>query len=226
MPQQPEIIVTKDGSHTLKSAVYGAEYHSVHGAIQESMHVFINAGLLAWLTKVKKQTVQIFEMGLGTGLNAFLTLLEAEKQQVKVNYTAIEAYPIDWETANQLNYLEKLACAERKADFKKIHACEWATTQQLTEYFSLTKIRGSLLETELTKGFDIIYYDAFAPGDQPELWTAEVFSKLYELTSDQGMLLTYCAKGDVKRALQSAGWIVEKLPGPPGKREMIRAIKP
>lgn len=223
MPQQPEIIVTKDGSHTLKSAVYHAEYHSVHGAIQESIHVFINAGLHQYLGE---STIRVFEMGLGTGLNAFLTLLETEKHQLKVDYTTLETYPIDLNTANQLNYLELLGATDKKAEFEKIHTSEFEKPVDIGNYFTFTKHNKSLLEFDFSEQYHVIYFDAFAPNDQPELWTVDVFKKLFDNTLPNGMLLTYCAKGDVKRALQSAGWTVQKLPGPPGKREMIRAIKP
>lgn len=225
MAQHHKFIITKDGSHTLKSSIYGAEYHSIHGAVQESIHVFIKTGLHSWIEKHKTDQVQIFEMGLGTGLNALLTLLEAEKMKVKINYTAIEAYPIDLDTALQLNYLQLLGCEDKDNEFKKIHSCEFDSPQLITEYFILSKFKRNLLGFDLPNKYDLIYYDAFAPNDQPELWSVDVFEKLFTHTNSSGILLTYCAKGDVKRALKNAGWTVEKVPGPPGKREMIRAIK-
>ncbi len=226
MNLSPEIILTKDGSHTLKSPIYSAGYHSVHGAIQESKYVFIEAGLASWLKKHQEKEIQIFEMGLGTGLNAFLTLLEAEKRNIKVDYTAIEAHPIDLETALRLNYLEQLEAINKQSEFEKIHTGGFDISNCITDNFSLTKFKENLLKFELPAQYNLIYYDAFAPNDQPELWTADVFKKLFRNSKTNGMLLTYCAKGDVKRALQAAGWTVEKIPGPPGKREMIRAIKP
>lgn len=223
MEKADHIILTKDGSHSVRSEKFGAEYHSIHGAIQESKHVFIEAGLNHLLETRQIKDISILEMGLGTGLNAFLTLLEADT--VTINYTALELYPIDQSLINKLNYLELLEAENHKTEFEQLHTLPFHQKSSFTNNFHFLKLKQDLLSFETETKFDLIYFDAFAPGDQPELWTETIFSKLYSFTQDNGVLVTYCAKGDARRALQASGWIVEKIPGPPGKREMLRAIK-
>lgn len=218
-------LLTKDGSHTISVPELNVTYHSVHGAIQESMHVFIEAGLHYYLSNKTKDNISILEMGLGTGLNALLTMIEAEKLNLPVFYTALEAFPLDVATADSLNYCHLLNRNELKGDFIKLHECEWNKTVALSETVSLHKVNISLQNYEPSVKFDLVYYDAFAPAAQPELWTAEIFSKLFNLMAEGGVLVTYCSKGDVRRALQTAGFVVTKIPGPPGKREMLRAEK-
>lgn len=221
MAKQNLQYVTGDGSSTLYSEKYGETYHSRHGAIQESMHVFIEMGLRA-LPPDKKE-ISILEMGLGTGLNALLTAVHQEDRII--NYVGIEAEPISEETANGLNYTEALA--ESETILNQIHALPWNESHTLQTDFQLFKFKGKLEEFEpgSEQKFDLIYFDAFAPGTQPELWTEAVFEKLFAYCNPGAMLTTYCAKGAVRRAMIAAGFEVERLPGPPGKREMLRATR-
>ncbi len=218
------LITTADGSHSIAVKELDENYHSVHGAIQESEHVFIDAGLKALSTELND--IYIFEMGFGTGLNAFLTYLYTKNTGVRVHYTAIEAYPITTDFALQLNYLNQLNAREHQAVFNALHQCEWSEKQQITPNFHLTKVQDSLEECSLpNEQFHLVYYDAFAPSAQPELWEEAIFSKIYASMQNKGILTTYCAKGSVKRTLKKVGFTIEKLPGPIGKREMTRAWK-
>jgi tRNA U34 5-methylaminomethyl-2-thiouridine-forming methyltransferase MnmC len=199
-------------------------YHSVHGAIQESMHVFIDAG---FSNTVLQGTcpINILEVGFGTGLNVLLTVIAAEKEKRSVYYAAVEPYPLNTAEVQPLNYCELLNRNDLNELFMLMHACEWNKSIALTENLLLHKSGNSLaLFTHETK-FNLIYFDAFAPNAQPELWTKEIFEKLYDLLTEGGILVTYCSKGDVQRAMKAAGFMIEKIPGPPGKREMIRAAK-
>ena len=216
-----EIVVTADGSHTIAVPGMNVSYHSKHGAIQESMHVFIEAGFRYWSAHSKSpDQVSIFEMGFGTGLNAFLTAIEASDKKIKVGYVAVEQYPLVLEEAMRLNYTASL---QHEQLFRQIHESKWNQKVAISEFFSLQKTNTSLENFSTDQLFDLIYYDAFAPLAQPELWTAEVFKKLHSMLQPEGILVTYCSKGDVRRAMQAAGFKVEKIPGPPGKREMVRA---
>lgn len=217
-----EVVLTKDGSHTIAIPEKGVTYHSVHGAVQESLHVFMEAGLGAVLTSSNKPEVSVFEMGFGTGLNAFLTALVAEEQQIHVSYTAVEAFPLPVEEALQLNYTDTLGHA---ALFAQLHRSAWNAAVTINEQFTLCKVQTELAAFLPSQTFDLVYYDAFAPSVQPELWTKEIFEKLYGIMNANGVLVTYCSKGDVRRALLAAGFSVEKMQGPPGKREMLRAKK-
>lgn len=213
-----EIFLTGDGSPSIQIPSRNITYHSRHGAIQESMHVFVEAGYLYWHKHLRqKNKCAIFEMGFGTGLNALLTLTEAEKLQCRTSYTAVELYPLEKEITDQLNYPDPANALQQ------LHACEWNKEIHITPFFSFKKIYTSLQEYPSHQLFDIIYYDAFAPNAQPELWTKEIFEKLYAMLLPGGLLVTYCSKGDVQRAMKAAGFTIEKLPGPPGKREMVRA---
>jgi tRNA U34 5-methylaminomethyl-2-thiouridine-forming methyltransferase MnmC len=221
---QRTLILTKDGSHTVAVPDMDVTYHSMHGAIQESMHVFIEAG---WLESIKQQEtgriISILEMGLGTGLNALLTLIEAEKISQPVHYTALELYPLEKQEIDSLNYCEQL---DRKdLTFELLHQCEWGREVHITSHFTLKKIQADLVNFSTPQSFNLVYFDAFAPTAQPELWTKEVFEKIYNMMQPGGILVTYCSKGDVRRAMQAAGLSIEKIPGPPGKREMVRAKK-
>ncbi len=215
--------ITQDGSHSLFSPQIGEAYHSRHGAIQESQHVFLKMGLAPFLAE--RDEVKVLEVGLGTGLNALLTLLAAEETQKHIKYTAIEAFPINVETAKGLNYVELLNAGHFMQSFLDIHLCQWEEEQQISDQFRLKKLETRLEQLALFDQFDCIYFDAFAPNAQPELWTTAIFQKMYELCRPGGVLVTYCAKGDVRRNMLSAGFTVEKVPGPPGKREMLRAQK-
>jgi tRNA U34 5-methylaminomethyl-2-thiouridine-forming methyltransferase MnmC len=218
-----EILVTKDGSHTVEIPGMNVTYHSHHGAIQESMHVFIETGLFYLLKQSPfQEPLRIFEMGFGTGLNALLTAIEAVKKILKIHYTAVEMHPLTIEEANALNYSHVLGQQEV---FERLHQCAWGEDVTITENFTLFKEQGDLQDFTSSKPFDLVYFDAFAPTAQPELWTEVIFKKLHTMMKEGGVLVTYCSKGSVRRAMQAAGFNVAKLPGPPGKREIVRAEK-
>ncbi len=200
-------------------------YHSVHGAVQESKHVFIEAGLLASEVFAHTGVHVMLEVGFGTGLNALLTLAEADKHKNRIYYTAIEPFPLDEEQALQLNYCGQPELQPYQTKFEKMHQCGWEEMVEISWYFRLTKTKKSLFDLPPDSLFFLVYFDAFAPAAQPELWTKEVFEKLYATLLPGGILVTYCSKGDVRRAMQVAGFVIEKIPGPAGKREMIRARK-
>jgi tRNA U34 5-methylaminomethyl-2-thiouridine-forming methyltransferase MnmC len=168
----------------------------------------------------------VLEIGLGTGLNALLTLLEADKCRNRIYYTALEPYPLEAPVTESLNYCGLLNTPEYQKRFEKIHNCPWEEMIEISEYFRLIKMKCRLQDYNSSEVFSLVYYDAFAPNAQPELWTREVFEKLFSMMLPKSVLVTYCSKGDVRRAMLAAGFIVEKLPGPPGKREMLRAVKP
>lgn len=215
-----EIRITEDGSTTLYVPEMNENYHSTHGAIQESMHVFIQSGLFQL---VEQEELKIFEMGFGTGLNCFLTLLHAGK--AKVQYVALEKYPLEEELIQQLNYHEVLKVDKLENHlYNTIQSASWNNTSiDMNKNFSLQKCKGDLLSYNSDKKFDLIYFDAFAPQFQPELWTVKVFKKMYESLHQNGILVTYCAKGEVRRNMINSGFHVERIAGPPGKREMLRA---
>lgn len=215
------IVITKDGSPTIMSGRFGVTYHSIHGAIQESEHVFIEAGLLH-LVNQGKSHLRVFEMGFGTGTNAWLTASFASENGLSVDYFSVEKYPLN------IKQVESFSESLKNTDplFEQMHTAPWGESVELGRHFNLTKLLGSILEVNIPKDIDLIYYDAFAPSAQPELWTVEVFRKLMRDMNNGAVLVTYCCKGDVRRAMQSAGFHVEKIPGPPGKREMIRATVP
>lgn len=220
----PRIFETQDGSHSVYSQVHGVSYHSKYGAIQESQHVFIQAGL--YYKMAAAPALSVLEIGLGTGLNAYMTLLEAEKHQLPVYYTAVEAYPVSMEEAGQLNYPAQLDAGLWSEQFLQLHSAAWDQEQELSPHFHFTKLFQRFESLDLSEGFDVIYFDAFAPDAQPELWEAPVMGIMYRALRPGGVLTTYCAKGIVKRTLKSLGFQIEALPGPPGKREMTRALKP
>lgn len=218
------VVETKDGSNTLHSKEYDVTYHSIHGAIQESNHVFINAGLR--YKAVLDTDINILEIGMGTGLNALLTFKEARKRGLKIDYYTVERYPIDNQTISQLSYLEEISAKEdEKVFFKTLHNSRWKENNRFNDWFSFYKESDKIEDFTTEKRFDVIYFDAFAPSAQPELWTDAVFSKMYEYLKPNGVLVTYCAQGAFKRTLKSIGYEVEKLKGPPGKREMTRGLK-
>jgi len=213
---------TLDGSNTLYVPSLDEHYHSVNGAKQESMHVYINAGL----AECKNDSIKVLEIGFGTGLNTYLTLLYAQQFNKRIDYTAIELFPVEYELIAKLNYTQKDKLPERIL-FEKLHTTSWNQKEEITISFSLLKLKYDLTNINFTFNhkFDVIYFDAFAPDKQPEMWTQDTFDFLYSHTSPDGILTTYCAKGMVRRMLQSSGYIVERLPGPPGKREILRAKK-
>ena len=221
-----EIILTEDGSHTLRDDETDECYHSTHGAVQESAYIFINAGLKEFLSASSRKVVagecdvRVLEIGFGTGLNAYLTLLEAEKNKIFIHYTSLELYPLTADEALQLNYPETL-CEDRGL-FEKIHHSSWGGYNDITSFFTLHKIKADFNCYEPKGLFDVIYFDAFSPEKQPEMWSETGFKKIYEHSGGEAIMTTYCAKGAVRRAIQSAGFVIERLPGPPGKREILR----
>ena len=220
---EPKIEVTADGSHTLFVPQLNEHYHSVNGAVQESTHVFIDAGL----KHCPKNTINVFEVGFGTGLNTLLTLLEGVKQRKTVHYTTIEAYPLSMDIVRNLNYNEH--SDESASLFRKIHEAEWGQEIEINRNFFLTKINSDFTSFDFSsykENFDLIYFDAFAPDKQPTMWSQELFDTLHTISKEGGILTTYCAKGCVRRMMQQSGYLTERLPGPPGKREMLRATKP
>lgn len=222
MPLQ--IITTTDGSTSLFNAELNETYHSVHGAITESKHVFINAGLRHYISLYNPSTLNIFEVGLGTGLNCLLTVLEADKHpHIQFNYTAIDTVSMSEEMVAVLNYPEELA-TERKR-FQEIHRLPFNQTLNLTPNFTLHKLNGNIAQTDIIGHFDLVYFDAFGPDKQPEMWTEAILAKMYNVLNANGLLVTYCAKGAFKRNLKALGFVVEGIPGPPPKREMTRAQK-
>lgn len=214
--------ITADGSHTISIPSLQVTYHSRHGAIQESMHVFIKAG---WEQIEGSVTgpVNILEMGFGTGLNALLTLAAAGHRNV--HYESTEAYPLDPETIETINYCGLLQREDLRDSFLLMHNSEWNERIPITDTFMLTKHHCKLEDLKTQGKFHLVYFDAFAPNAQPELWTEAVFKNLYDRMLPGGILVTYCSKGNVRRAMEAAGLQVEKIPGPPGKREMVRAWK-
>jgi tRNA U34 5-methylaminomethyl-2-thiouridine-forming methyltransferase MnmC len=216
-----ELIKTKDGSDTLVHPVFAEHYHSVHGALQESMHVFMKHGLAFF---IDKSSVHVFEMGFGTGLNALLAAQFALENQLHIQYFSIEAYPISIAQAKALNYGILL---QAETLFESLHTCAWNESKEINAYFELYKIEGFIEQTDLSflPPIDLIFYDAFAPAAQEHLWEIDLLNKMNKILKDGGLLTTYCAKGQFKRNLKAAGFRVEARPGPIGKREMTLAFK-
>lgn len=220
-----EIIITGDGSSTIHIPDWNEQYHSKHGALQEAKHVFIDMGLISFCNKNEATEISILEIGFGTGLNALVTWEEAQKRNVNINYTGVEAYPVDKEEVEKLNFSDSLKNPLAEGFFDKIHKSEWGTASAITESFTLTKQKKFFQEIEDSNMYDIIYFDAFGARVQPELWSVEIFNKMYKALKSKGVLVTYAAKGSVRRAMLEVGFAVERLQGPPGKREMLRATK-
>lgn len=216
-----QVVITEDGSTTLFIPELNEHYHSIHGALQESMHIFIREGY----KQIRNFPAHIFEAGFGTGLNVFLTYLVSEKEGKSIHYTAIEKYPLEDHFVSLLNYPEKTDPAKAEV-FLAIHDAPWEQDIRISENFILHKRKGDLREVQLqNSSYDLVYFDAFGPDVQPELWTEEIFRMLCESMKEGACLVTYSVKGSVTRALKAAGFSIEKLPGPPGKREMTRATK-
>tara|TARA_R110001583_G_scaffold16737_3_gene68470 strand:- start:13280 stop:13978 length:699 start_codon:yes stop_codon:yes gene_type:complete len=215
-----EIKLTEDGSHTIFIPELNEHYHSTHGAIQEAIHVYINAGLKF----SDKNPIRILEIGFGTGLNTYLSLVEAENNKRSIVYHSLERYPIEEEQLKVLNYPD-LIDFERRDLFKEIHKKEWNQSCEISNNFNLKKISGDLKQVDFEDKYDLIFFDAFAPDIQPELWTETIFKKLYDCTNTNAILMTYCSKGIVKRALRASGFEVKRLAGPPGKHHILRATK-
>ena len=215
-----ELILTEDGSNSLYVPEIDECYHSSHGAIQESRHIFIEAGL----KQCRKSEINVLEVGFGTGLNAFLTMIEAERSGKQIQYVSLEKYPVETEKALRLNYPEELS-PEKRSFFELMHISAWNEKVQITPFFSLEKIKTDFTQYTPEHKFDVIFFDAFSPEKQPEMWTQERFELIYKHCNHGAILTTYCAKGVVRRSMQVAGFIVERLAGPPGKREILRGVR-
>jgi tRNA U34 5-methylaminomethyl-2-thiouridine-forming methyltransferase MnmC len=215
------IIQTRDGSTTIHIEEWDECYHSRFGAIQEAQHVFIKKGLSLF----ENESVSILEIGFGTGLNAFITFLEYSKFNQKIDYVGVEAYPVSIEEANMMNYVAELNAENERAIFDKLHQCHWNEAMVLKQDFVFTKRKQYFAEINDVDKFDLIYFDAFGYDVQPELWSADIFKIMFNALNSKGILVTYAARGVIKRNMLEAGFTVEKLEGAPGKREMFRAIK-
>ncbi|KPK82772.1 MAG: SAM-dependent methyltransferase [Bacteroides sp. SM23_62_1] len=212
--------ITKDGAHTLYIPEMDECYHSMHGAINESVHVFLQAGFsYHTLTSVK-----ILEIGFGTGLNAILTMIRAEEERRPVIYHSIDIYPLPMDIIAGLNYPELLSGIYKKI-FIQMHEASWDKEHEITYFFRLKKILADIQDYEIQDHYDVVYFDAFAPDKQPELWLEGIFTKIFHAMAPGGILTTYSSKGEIQRRLTRSGFIVDKIPGPPGKREMLRCIK-
>ena len=215
-----ELILTEDGSNTLYVSEIDECYHSSHGAIQESRHIFIEAGL----KQCSKSEIRVLEIGFGTGLNAFMTLIEAERSGKRIQYTSLEKYPVEIEKALTLNYPEELS-PENRDLFERLHTSVWNNDIHITPSFTLKKVETDFTGYTVEDKFDVVYFDAFSPEKQPEMWIQERFEMIFHHCNPGAILTTYCAKGIVRRATQAAGFKVERLQGPPGKREILRGIR-
>lgn len=221
--EENELVLTKDGSLTLRSAIFKETYHSIHGAVTESKHVFIQEGL-QYVFESKPTDISILEFGFGTGLNALLSCEFAEKHSAKINYHSLELYPISLSEAISMDYGQELI--NGTAIMQKLHDANWELSTFIENHFKLTKNKISFELYKPDIQFDIIYHDAFAPSTQEMFWLNPFIQQCYDWLLPKGILVSYCAKGSFKRALRGAGFIIEAIAGPPGKREMTRAIKP
>jgi len=219
-----KLLITEDGSHTIFLPELNETYHSTHGAIQESQYVFINQGLDF---KVQRglSKARVFEVGFGTGLNALLSLMYAQEHQISIQYQTIEAYPLDLNEVSKLNYTDQIKVSVAVENFMKLHQMEWNSWIEISAHFRMKKIKGKIQELPTGDQFDVCYFDAFAPSKQREMWEIPILEKVKNSLVSQGVFVTYCAKGQLKRDLRDIGFEVETLPGPPGKKEMVRAIK-
>lgn len=221
-----EIIKTGDGSSTIFIPEWNEHYHSKHGALQEALHVFIKMGLDHYKSREDaRQEISILEIGFGTGLNALITLFETISASQKIIYTGIEAYPVSKDELTALNYSELFSRDDAQELFETLHKIPWDQKKDILPHFVLQKKQLFFNDIDEEDAYDLVYFDAFGPRVQPELWTEEIFGKMYRAMKEQGVLVTYSAKGSVRRAMQAVGFTVERLPGPPGKREMLRAVK-
>lgn len=217
-----EFVITEDGSHTIYLPEIDEHYHSTHGAIQESLHIYINQGLL----QLQKKEISILEIGFGTGLNAYLTYAFSENKKLTIKYLSIEKFPLSEADYLKLNYPQNIF-PEYSAVFEKMHRSDWNKVVEISPEFSLQKVHADLLSFGFNQlpQFDLVYYDAFAPGKQPEMWTDDLIRKVSACVKKDGILVTYCAKGSVRRAFTAAGFQMERIPGPIGKKEILRGKK-
>jgi tRNA U34 5-methylaminomethyl-2-thiouridine-forming methyltransferase MnmC len=215
-------MVTEDGSQTIYLPEMDEHYHSVHGAIQESLHIYIEQGLL----QTTKKVLSVLEIGFGTGLNAYLTYCFAQERELIIHYCGLEKYPLNAAEFSQLNY-PTIIFPEHSLIFNQMHQTDWNKLIEIPKGFRFEKIQADLLTFQFDEvpSFDLVYYDAFAPGKQPEMWTEEILQKVAASVKSDGILITYCAKGTVRRALSDAGFTMERIPGPKGKKEILRGKK-
>lgn len=211
-----QLITSEDGSHTLYVPSLNEHYHSIYGAIQESEHVYIRMGL----QHLQKNNIRVLEIGFGTGLNALLTY--AHSKEIQMFYQTVEKYPVDLALVEQINYGDTLGEPEI---FQQLHTSGWNAWETLSPTFSLLKWKGDFRLIDPEPGIDLVYFDAFGPDKHPDLWSIDVFAKIYDLMNPNAILVTYCAKGSIQRMLTACGFVVERLPGSLHKREMVRAIK-
>ena len=217
-----KIFITEDGSTSIHLPAMGEQYHSKHGAIQEAYHVFIKSGLNLFKNNTK---INVLEIGFGTGLNCFITYLESVKRDLIIDYVGVEAYPVTQDEVKFLNFVKELNAVNHQAIFTKLHQSHWEEKVLINDNFTLTKQQKKFKSINDCLKFNLIYFDAFGARVQPELWTKEIFRLMYDSLKDNGILVTYSAKGSVRRAMQAVGFTVERLEGPKGKREMLRAFK-
>ena len=220
-----ELLKTDDGSMTIHLPDINEQYHSKHGALQEAEHVFLKMGLLPIADKFTENPLSILEIGFGTGLNCLLTYSAAKKNNLKINYIGVEAFPVSTEEWKAMNYGKLLGTNEAEVIFEKLHTVNWEEIESIDDTFALTKQKKEFKDINDVQLFDLIYFDAFGARVQPELWTEAIFKQMYIALNNNGVLVTYSAKGSVRRAMQAVGFTVERLEGPPGKREMLRATK-
>ena len=224
----PELHTTEDGSLTLYAPTFGEHYHSTHGAVQESEHIYLGLALRERMSSWREgdAPLRLFEVGFGTGLNALLSWREAEERHIPLQYYSIEKFPITPEIYEVLHYEGLGEEREVKDQLLRLHTAPWDEAIELSPFFTLYKLRGDLTTCTFPERLSVIYYDAFSPESQPELWAEELFQRLGKVASSGAILSTYCAKGEVRRRLQRSGFLVERLPGPPGKREVLRGRIP
>lgn len=226
--QAPELHTTEDGSPTLYAPTFGEHYHSMHGAVQESEHIYLGLALRERMSSWQEgdAPLRLFEVGFGTGLNALLSWREAEERHIPLQYYSIEKFPITPEVYEALHYEGLGQELEVKDQLLRLHTAPWDEAVELSPFFTLYKLRGDLTTCTFPERLSVIYYDAFSPESQPELWAEELFQRLGKASCSGAILSTYCAKGEVRRRLQRSGFLVERLPGPPGKREVLRGRTP
>ena len=214
-----ELVNTIDGSNSLKNLIINDSYHSKYGAINESKHIFINNGL----KRISKKKIRVLEIGFGTGLNALLTQLYCDKKEKRITYHTIDNLPLKEEIYSSLNYCDQLKID--KNIFLKIHSSLWENEIELSNFFVLKKMKYDFTKILFNEKYDLIYFDAFSPSKQPEMWTLNNFKKLYDCLNTNGVLITYSSKGDVKRIMKKVGFNVSSVEGPTGKREITLASK-
>ncbi len=218
-----QVITTADGSKSIHIPEWNESYHSKHGALREAKHVYIQSGLAYRCENVYSSPLNLMEIGFGTGLNAMLSLLFAKTYHININYHSLEKFPLDNSILNELNYTELFP--SESDSFEDLHMTEWEKMVEINPLFSLKKIKSDLTDFQSESLYDLIYFDAFGPRVQPELWEKPILHNMYDALKPQGIWVTYSCKGSVRRDLLDIGFQVEKIPGPPGKREMLRAVK-